>query len=887
MKKEKKQTEEEDEGFEIDFSKILSSLKAYRKYFVILGLIVVIGVTWYVRTRAVANLNGEFLLGLDPYVFLRYAKSIVETGTVPVNDTMRYYPSGFDTSRELLMPSYAIAFLHSIIGIFTDMSVSEVAIIYPAIVTCVAMIFFFLFAKEVFGNRVALTSSLLLAVVSGFLFRTSAGFAEKEPIAIFFIFPMLYCFLKALRLNDTKKKIIYSIFGGVCVIGAALSWGGVNFTFLSLGTLFLVLVILGITKRTDSIVYAIMLLSILSVTLFSGRYGSPIDILRNYMFILFPIALLLNLYLYEVYPRIKDLIKKFRPKALPEHFYALLSGVVLLFLFSLIYPGFGYYYTILNFLFERLNNPFGTDVFAMSVNENQAPYFYDPNSHVDWWSPMNYTFFTMILGSFFLFFDMFKQFKKQKLVITTTYILTLLLFIFSRFTTASEPESLVAINNIITALFSKSLFGLQIHHLILFIFAGYMAYFVVKNKDKLEKFKSIKIGYLFLFFWFFVTAIGARGGVRIIFAVCPPAMMLSGYFFNKCYDWVKGFFPEHTSLASLLVYSLFFLLLWYNFSISVASNANFYSSFTTEWDQAMDWVKTSTPEDSVFTHWWDYGYWVQTMGERATTLDGGNFDVALDHLTGRYLFASRVYKNGYFNMTEPATCLALDFGRPDYFLLIDDDVLKYVQMGRIGKRPTYYTVGYFSEEVDNSFDLYNSSMYPTLLLFQSYYGAFPLQEEFNYNNFIFKPGWENTVIYNIVFPYNGSISERPYGVIANQYYPNQYELLPFNCYCTQGKGCDYYGNDGIPECPLLLKDGVVLITQNASDNLFTYLYLLNVTVPGFELAYDNERELTVQGMLSQSITDIKIYKINYEELEPFILDEKLPNYWTAEGGTYW
>ena len=25
----------------------------------------------------------------------------------------------------------------------------------------------------------------------------------------------------------------------------------------------------------------------------------------------------------------------------------------------------------------------------------------------------------------------------------------------------------------------------------------------------------------------------------------------------------------------------------------------------------MSWVRENTPEESIFVHWWDYGYWVQ------------------------------------------------------------------------------------------------------------------------------------------------------------------------------------------------------------------------------------------------------------------------------------
>ena len=35
----------------------------------------------------------------------------------------------------------------------------------------------------------------------------------------------------------------------------------------------------------------------------------------------------------------------------------------------------------------------------------------------------------------------------------------------------------------------------------------------------------------------------------------------------------------------------------------------------------MSWVRENTSEDAVFSHWWDYGYWITTMSDRATLAD--------------------------------------------------------------------------------------------------------------------------------------------------------------------------------------------------------------------------------------------------------------------------
>lgn len=46
---------------------------------------------------------------------------------------------------------------------------------------------------------------------------------------------------------------------------------------------------------------------------------------------------------------------------------------------------------------------------------------------------------------------------------------------------------------------------------------------------------------------------------------------------------------------------------------------------TNDWIDALEWLKTSTPEDSKVMAWWDYGYWIETKGNRTTYMDNAAF----------------------------------------------------------------------------------------------------------------------------------------------------------------------------------------------------------------------------------------------------------------------
>jgi dolichyl-diphosphooligosaccharide--protein glycosyltransferase len=42
---------------------------------------------------------------------------------------------------------------------------------------------------------------------------------------------------------------------------------------------------------------------------------------------------------------------------------------------------------------------------------------------------------------------------------------------------------------------------------------------------------------------------------------------------------------------------------------------------TNDWLDALEWIKTNTPENAVIASWWDYGYWITTLSDRTTLVD--------------------------------------------------------------------------------------------------------------------------------------------------------------------------------------------------------------------------------------------------------------------------
>ena len=131
----------------------------------------------------------------------------------------------------------------------------------------------------------------------------------------------------------------------------------------------------------------------------------------------------------------------------------------------------------------------------------------------------------------------------------------------------------------------------------------------------------------------------------MIFNSLPYALFLSGVF--VCYWFLFKHNLKAQNLLLLLVSYIFYS--WWDFRFlslilfssildyclgiaidrshgSIKQQAQYTGpSANIQWQQAMEWVRDNTAEDAVFSHWWDYGYWVETLGERRTTNDGGHF----------------------------------------------------------------------------------------------------------------------------------------------------------------------------------------------------------------------------------------------------------------------
>ncbi len=133
------------------------------------------------------------------------------------------------------------------------------------------------------------------------------------------------------------------------------------------------------------------------------------------------------------------------------------------------------------------------------------------------------------------------------------------------------------------------------------------------------------------------------------------------------------------------------------------------ASLDTSWLQALEWLKTNTPQNAVVASWWDYGYWLNVVAGKTTLNDGATISTArirqvADAFLGNQTEAYDIlYKLGaqYVVATEA-------FGFWTYNGQIYPGTLLPIGIGDIGKSTAMMTIAGWN---NSKMSLYLNSTY--------------------------------------------------------------------------------------------------------------------------------------------------------------------------------
>lgn len=829
--------------------------------------------------------SGEYIpLALDPHYFIRVAETIVDNGGhLPTVDVMRYpvSPSGF--TKEIL--PWTIVGIYKIGNIFSSISIEFAGVISPVVFYILGLIIFFFLCYKLTKSKIAsIISSIFLAFIPSYLYRTLAGFADHEAIGMVAFFSVLLVYAFAIEKFEKNKigkytPLFFGIVTGLLTALIVASWGGLsNFVFMIIPLSAIIIWIVNIKDEKSLwkknlifyaswIFFSVLLAPIFGIDLGTvlGRIRSPTGLVSLFVlgFIIVDTILI----------KTKFADKKIKnKKTFYRIIYSLLIAVGLGIIFLLIQGNLA---GTISDLFVKILNPFsssGSSRLGATVAENASPYL------SDWINQTGKIFFWISLaGLFFFGFKFFEKIPKKKDRIVGIVLWALLIggIFFSNYSASSILNG----DNFISKLF---FFGSGI------LFVWFLAKLLYKNELKID---SVPI---LIFSWMILMLIGARGAARLLFVITPFFCFIVGWN----YLFIKKRLNQKDELKKMAVIILLILLVTASiFSlINLIKISNAQAQYTIpsadyQWQNAMSWVRENTPENSVFVHWWDYGYWIQSLGKRPTVTDGGHAagDNG-DHYIGRYILTTQ----------NPETALSFMKTHDVSYLLIDQtDLGKYSAYSRIGSDMEYDRFSYMPLGTRDSSQTQETG--------NEMINVYPLSgvvdEDIFYKdsegNEIFLPG--------PTYGGDGNPSYKSYlaGIIlstasqdgiyyskqpeAVYYYNNQQIKIPLRYSYVQGELIDF--KEGLDAVFMVVPkvsnsdQGVtiedfgagVYLSPKVSKSLFAQLYLMNDPLymyPTINLEHSEEeivvKTLKVQGL---NINDfvyyqgfrgpIKIWKVNY------------------------
>ncbi len=660
---------------------LLSGILAYFEKYKLMFLPLIVWLLFITVIVRISNMGGlkdittnDWILGpdLDPYLFLRNAIEI-SRGSINRIDLFRQAPLGAFNQYVYrnLMP-WSIFGIYKIINLFGEFSVTYAAIIAPVIFFLMSIIGFFLFVYFIFSFKFSIKKSLTGATIASFfysfapsmLYRTIAGIPELESLGMVFFWPALIFFVLAWKEIKKRKWVLFGMISGIFTGAMSLTWGGYKYIFMTVALVAFIVFIFERDRNKNLIIYLSFLIPAIIFEIFkTGKIETVITSLSDSGFavgVLFFMIISYFLFNTRLYKKIKINRINF-PKNI---ILVIVSTLIITITLIILNPSL--LFNSLLKIIEGLLYPFGRERIALTITENRAPYF------TEVFRSFGYLFWLFYFGAIALFYSAIKHFNlKKKIILNFSFILFLSSLIFSRI----SPQHTLNGENFLSRILYFG--GLAIFLGILIWFFS-RAHFK-KDLKTIECFKKIDISYLVLLALSFWATVSMRGAVRLFFIISPIFIIVSTYLilrFSECLN-IKGKMIRTLIIFifAVILFATAHVFIYFSYSTVHGAKNMVPSDYDYQWQKAMNFVRTKTPQGSIFVHWWDYGYWIQTLGERPTVTDGRHINKWFVHTTARYLMTTPF----------PETALSLIKSMNISYLLIDStDIEKYPTFSGIG-----------------------------------------------------------------------------------------------------------------------------------------------------------------------------------------------------------
>ncbi|RLG94966.1 hypothetical protein DRO27_04205 [Candidatus Bathyarchaeota archaeon] len=185
------------------------------------------------------------------------------------------------------------------------------------------------------------------------------------------------------------------------------------------------------------------------------------------------------------------------------------------------------------------------------------------------------------------------------------------------------------------------------------------AYFAINNLDDRRLYGAI----------FFVTAVYFTGSMtRLSLILSIPVSLMAAFGLTELLTPFialskkkkdtgrrrRKIVWQGLSRELSIVFTLFILVTILPSIWSTAKSANrptsmasssvpalFGDRYPQDWLQALNWMKDNLADDAVVVSWWDYGYWIEAIGEQTTLADGATTNRSQIGYIGRIMMLNQ------------------------------------------------------------------------------------------------------------------------------------------------------------------------------------------------------------------------------------------------------
>jgi len=198
------------------------------------------------------------------------------------------------------------------------------------------------------------------------------------------------------------------------------------------------------------------------------------------------------------------------------------------------------------------------------------------------------------------------------------------------------------------------------------ILAGYHLFLIPLIVGIVQVIKNPTRGGIFFLCWFVVILVLSVFSKRVLLYAAPAAVVLSAIGLAFLWDWMSSGgvkFLKKTGVVALI--GLILIL-----STAVAATVDSAGTTTSpdaDWQEAMAYLRTQTPEESKIMALWSYGYWILDLGERRPLTDNGLYDYTREKLEDTALT---------YHITDPEEIVQLLLKHGcDYLIFAEQDFL--------------------------------------------------------------------------------------------------------------------------------------------------------------------------------------------------------------------